>query len=95
MYIPPSFFVTDPAKLHDLIDQHGFATVISSAGDASIASHLPILLDREAGPHGRLIGPHRLSGRTQFSLSRFSQSLRPRRGAAPKVRWNAARQFER
>ncbi len=56
MYIPPSFLETDPTKLHDFIEQHSFATLISSHDGEPVASHLPLLLDREAGPHGRLIG---------------------------------------
>jgi transcriptional regulator len=56
MYIPPSFLETDQTKLHDLMEQHSFATLISSHAGEPVASHLPLLLDREAGPHGRLIG---------------------------------------
>lgn len=56
MYIPASFHETDQFKLHDFIDAHGFATLISTTGYEPVASHLPILLDRDAGPHGRLIG---------------------------------------
>jgi transcriptional regulator len=56
MYIPPSFLETDLTKLHDFMEQHNFATLISSRQGEPVASHLPLLLDREAGPHGRLIG---------------------------------------
>ncbi len=56
MYIPPSFLESDPTKLHDFMEQHSFATLISSREGEPVASHLPLLLDREAGPHGRLIG---------------------------------------
>lgn len=56
MYIPPSFAVTDPAQLHDFIKQHSFATLISQVGNEPLASHLPLLLDCEAKPYGRLIG---------------------------------------
>ncbi len=56
MYIPPSFLETDPNKLHDFMEQHSFATLISSHEGEPVASHLPLLLDRDAEPHGRLIG---------------------------------------
>ena len=56
MYVPPSFLETDPTKLHDFMEQHSFATLISSHDGEPVASHLPLLLDRQAGPHGRLIG---------------------------------------
>ena len=56
MYIPPSFAETDLNKLHDFIEQHSFATLVSQ-GDANlVATHLPLLLEREAGSQGRLIG---------------------------------------
>ena len=58
MYIPPSLIESDTQKLHEFMNAHGFATVISSASREPIASHLPILLDRDAGPHGRsMYGP--------------------------------------
>lgn len=56
MYIPPSFLETDPNKLHVFMEQHSFATLISSHEGEPVASHLPLLLDREVGQHGRLIG---------------------------------------
>ncbi|MFM9962214.1 MAG: FMN-binding negative transcriptional regulator, partial [Planctomycetaceae bacterium] len=56
MYIPPSFLETDRTKLHEFMEQHSFATLISSHEDEPVASHLPLLLDRDAGPHGRLMG---------------------------------------
>lgn len=56
MYTPPSFEETDQTKLHDFIEQHSFATLVSHAGPEPIASHLPLLLDRETTSHGRLIG---------------------------------------
>jgi transcriptional regulator len=56
VYIPPIFLETDSVKLHDFMEQHSFATLISSQADEPVASHLPLLLDREVGTHGRLIG---------------------------------------
>lgn len=54
MYIPTSFVETDPDVLHSFIDAHGFATLITG-GEALSASHVPLLLDRDASP-GRLLG---------------------------------------
>jgi transcriptional regulator len=56
MYTPASFVESDTATLHDFIDGHGFATVVSLHGSEPFASHLPLLLDRSAGPHGTLVG---------------------------------------
>lgn len=56
MYNPSAFTVTDPARLHAFIDQNGFATLVSSGRERFVASHLPLLLDRAAGPQGQLLG---------------------------------------
>jgi len=53
MYTPAPFVVDDLPTLHDFIDHHGFATLISQ-GEEPAASHLPFLLDRQAGTQGRL-----------------------------------------
>ena len=39
-----------------LIEQYSFGLLISPCGDETQASHLPLLLDRTAGPRGELIG---------------------------------------
>lgn len=56
MYIPASFRETNLPKLHAFIEQHSFATLVSQQAGQPLASHLPLLLDREAGPQGRLVG---------------------------------------
>lgn len=47
MYIPPSFAVTDQKTLFDFVDRHSFATLFSQDEHGPVASHLPLLLDRE------------------------------------------------
>ena len=56
MYTPASFAETDQDKLHDFMEQYSFATIVSHAGERLVASHLPLLLDRSVGPHGRIVG---------------------------------------
>lgn len=56
MYVPPAFAETDTTVLHDFMVQNSFATLVSVAKTTPVASHLPLLLDRTTGPHGRLIG---------------------------------------
>jgi len=56
MYIPASFSETDRTKLFDFIEQHNFGLVVSQLDHEPFASHLPLLLDRRAGPLGTLIG---------------------------------------
>lgn len=56
MYIPTAFAETDVAKLHDFIERNSFGLLVSQVDGEPFASHLPMLLDRQPGPHGCLIG---------------------------------------
>jgi transcriptional regulator len=56
MYVPPHFAETDVPTLHDFIERYSFGLLVSQLGEAPFATHLPFLLDREAGPFGTLIG---------------------------------------
>ena len=56
MYVPPHFAESDLSKLHEFIEQHSFALLVSPVEDVPFATHLPFLLDRRAGPQGTLIG---------------------------------------
>lgn len=51
-----SFAETDVAKLHEFIEQNSFGVLVTQVAGEQFASHLPFLLDRNAGPHGTLIG---------------------------------------
>ena len=56
MYIPPSFAEDDLPTLHAFVEAHPLGALIT-AGDAGLfATHLPLLLDRTAGPFGTLTG---------------------------------------
>lgn len=56
MYLPSAFRVTDPARLLEFMRGHSFATLVSRVGGEPFASHLPLLVDAAAGPHGTLVG---------------------------------------
>ena len=56
MYVPAAFAETDPARLHAFIRRHSFAVLTSHGERGLAASHLPLLLDADAGPHGQLLG---------------------------------------
>jgi transcriptional regulator len=56
VYIPKWFRETDQAALHDLMRANSFATLISQHDGAPYASHVPMLLQADAGPHGTLVG---------------------------------------
>jgi len=56
MFIPPAFEVDDPDTLFNFMRQHSFAMLASVLDDAPFVTHLPLLVDREAPPQGRLVG---------------------------------------
>lgn len=56
MYLPDHFCESDKEKLHDFIERNSFALVTSPTGGSVVASHLPVLLEREAGAEGCLVG---------------------------------------
>jgi transcriptional regulator len=73
---PPHFAETDQAKLHDFIEAYSFGQLVSAHGGEPFARHLPLLLDRNAKPHGTLIGHmakanphwHDLEGQTVLAI---------------------------
>src|SRR4051794_35885289 len=56
MYVPAHFEQTDLATLHAFIEDHSFGLLTSMLDGRLFASHLPFLLDRQAGPFGSLLG---------------------------------------
>ncbi|HEY7310665.1 MAG TPA: FMN-binding negative transcriptional regulator [Gemmataceae bacterium] len=56
MYIPTAFAETDQSRLYDFIESHSFGLLVSTHEGEPFATHLPFLLERDAGPHGRLVG---------------------------------------
>jgi transcriptional regulator len=56
MYTPSSFRVDDLPTLHAFMERHSFATLCSATSGELEATHLPLLLDSDVAPHGRLIG---------------------------------------
>ena len=56
MYTPRSFVEDDLSILHSCIEENSFATLVTTGPSGPEVSHLPLLLDREAGPQGTLVG---------------------------------------
>ncbi len=56
MFTPPDFHRDELPVLHGHIEAHGFGTLVTSGKDGLIASHLPMLIDKDIGPYGRLRG---------------------------------------
>jgi transcriptional regulator len=57
MYIPESFQIPDVSRCQELMRQFGFATLVTTVpGEVPAISHLPLMLDVDAGPFGTLRG---------------------------------------
>lgn len=56
MYSPAAFRIDDLAELHVQIARSPLAILVTQGEQGLHASHLPLLLDPDAGPHGRLLG---------------------------------------
>ena len=56
MYQPTAFVEKRVAVMQALIRKHPFATLVTCAGNAPQAVHLPFLLDPEPAPYGTLRG---------------------------------------
>jgi len=56
MYLPTHFHEKRVPRLHEAIERSGLATLVSLGPDGMDASHVPMLLDRGAGPLGTLRG---------------------------------------
>lgn len=56
MYVPASFAETDLNVLHQFLEQHSFATLVTQQNHEPLASHLPLLLNRHSGKQGQLLG---------------------------------------
>jgi transcriptional regulator len=55
LYIPKAHLVEDRKLLHDLMDEHAFAELVTPTPALRI-THLPVLLDRTAGQYGTIHG---------------------------------------
>ncbi|MBL0122158.1 MAG: FMN-binding negative transcriptional regulator [Betaproteobacteria bacterium] len=56
MYTPAHFAESDGERVAAIIERYGFATLISAAGENVHITHAPLLLDRDRGPQGTLVG---------------------------------------
>jgi transcriptional regulator len=56
MYVPASFKMSDADELHGFMRAHSFAMLVTQGKGGMTATHLPLLLDADVGPNGRLLG---------------------------------------
>jgi len=68
MYLPQHFQETDRTRLFEFIEQHSFGLLISNLNGEQFASHLPLLVDRQAGDCGALVG-HMARANPQWTMT--------------------------
>lgn len=56
MYTPPAFKEETLSVLHAIIDAAPLPTLVTATADGLLATPLPLLLQRDEGPHGTLYG---------------------------------------
>jgi len=56
LYTPPHFAEDRPQVLQDFIGRNPLATLVTLSSSGLIANHVPLLLDADPAPHGKLIG---------------------------------------
>jgi transcriptional regulator len=66
MYIPKWFEESDQAKLFDFIEANSFGLLVSTLAGGLFATHLPLLVEREHGSDGQLLG-HMARANPQWS----------------------------
>jgi transcriptional regulator len=56
MYIPRHFELHDEEAVRQILEDYGFALLITSEDGVAEATHLPLIHDPEPAPQGRLLG---------------------------------------
>jgi transcriptional regulator len=80
MYLPTHFREDDRDRIVELIDGHGFATLLTVQDGAPFASHLALLYDAAAGQHGTIYGHLAKSNPQVSALAAGSPALAIFRG---------------
>ena len=74
-YNPRHFQEKDIARLHALIREHPFATLITVQDAVPIITHIPFILDAEHGPFGTLYGHIALANQHWQALTETQEAL--------------------
>jgi transcriptional regulator len=56
MYLPKYHALNDIASMQSHMEQHALGAWVCTADNRLIANHIPFVLDRQHGTHGRLLG---------------------------------------
>jgi len=68
MYVPAHFAAHDPDQIAAFVERVGAADLVTFDGARLVASLLPMIWDRSAGEHGRLLG-HMALANPQWSMA--------------------------
>jgi transcriptional regulator len=74
MYVPTHFAEDRKDVLHAAMRGAGLATLVTLTADGLIASHIPLLLDAQAGPYGTLVG-HLARANPQATAAPIGEAL--------------------
>jgi transcriptional regulator len=74
MYVPAHFAEDRKDVLHAAMRAAGLATLVTLTTDGLIASHVPLLLDPDAGPYGTLVG-HLAKANPQATAAPIGEAL--------------------
>ncbi len=55
LYIPKAHLVEDRKLMHDFMEDYAFVSLVTAAPNIRV-THIPVLLDRTAGPYGTIYG---------------------------------------
>jgi transcriptional regulator len=54
VYLPKQFAIEDVAAAHEIMRQNSFATLVTDGPGGLLATHLPVLVEADPAPFGRL-----------------------------------------
>jgi transcriptional regulator len=74
MYVPAHFAEDRKDVLHAAMRAAGLATLVTLTAGGLIASHVPLLLDPDAGPYGMLVG-HLAKANPQATAAPIGEAL--------------------
>jgi len=74
MYVPTHFAEDRKEILHAAMRAAGLATLVTLTAEGLVASHVPLLLDAEAGPYGTLVG-HLARANPQATAAPIGEAL--------------------
>ena len=74
MYTPKHYEVTDRSKMLEFMRSNSFGILFSHTGDEPMATHLPFIIDEEAGEQGLILG-HMAKANRQWRYADGQQVL--------------------